>query len=317
MTMFRIADTSHRAEALRISRAFGALLVFRGEMRGRKPMFLLLQVFGLLAGVFALTLVWSHGGTLSVGMASGARKAAEEYADLIQLLPIGPANLYRTFVLGLVVMPILFMPCAAVLSAVSAPRAEEDEKIQSLFLTRLTPFDLALGRIAAGLLPLLIAQGVYCAGWIVVLAASGFSGHTALSFFVAHCVVLGAVFMTGAVAFLVALRRKGGRAWTRGAGVATLLSAVTILGLFLVNPKVKAMDDPTALIERALLVNPVVATGSAFKLDLLRTPLVYDRTDAPEYPFRYPVPLASAGLFGGVGMAAVLLSAARLRRMYQ
>ena len=320
MTLRPLAGIAQTSEPSRKHFASGALLIFRGEAHRRKPAHLALQVMGLLAGSLALGYGWMHAGLLHSGLTGGLHtlglhKMVGEYADLLQLRSLGELN--RMFELGLIAMPILFLPCAAVLGAMSAPTRGEEEKIQALFLTRLTPFDLAAGRIAAGLWPLWIAQAAYGLLWLTLLAANGFRSVTLVALLIAHCVVAIAVSMIGALAFLLSLRRQGGRAWARGAILAAGIVAVSVLGLFLINSKVRTMNDPTALIERALLVNPVVATGSAFKMDLLRSPFVYDRTDAPEYPFRYPDPLASAGLFGCIGAVTVLVSTARLRRMYR
>jgi hypothetical protein len=61
----------------------------------------------------------------------------------------------------------------------------------------------------------------------------------------------------------------------------------------------------------------VSAITTAFDLDALRTNWLYDQTDAPQYPFAYPPPLASAGLFALLGGVALGLSAQRLRRAYR
>jgi hypothetical protein len=90
-----------------------------------------------------------------------------------------------------------------------------------------------------------------------------------------------------------------------------------VTALLLANPLIRRMDKPERLIEALLLINPVVAVTSACQLDVLRTEWIYERTDAPEYPFAYPPPLASAGVFVLLGGGALTLSAARIRRAYR
>jgi hypothetical protein len=77
------------------------------------------------------------------------------------------------------------------------------------------------------------------------------------------------------------------------------------------------MNSPTRLIETALWVNPVVAVTGPFQIDLLREGWLYNRTNAHDYPFAYPSPVASALLFALIGGGAMGLSAQRLRRAYR
>jgi hypothetical protein len=211
----------------------------------------------------------------------------------------------------------LFLPCAAVLGAGAVPTTVEFEATQTALMTRLTAFDLCAGRLSAALWPLLAAILASGAFWAVAQACRHFMPGGLGALLTAHLVLLCAVGMTGAIGFLSALKRRPGRAWGRGAGAALLTVTLGVTGLFLANPQIRRMDDPTRLIAGALLVNPIAAVATACDLDLLRIPWLYSHTEAHDYPFAYPAPLASAGLFASVGLAAQGLSALRLRRAYR
>ena len=63
---------------------------------------------------------------------------------------------------------------------------------------------------------------------------------------------------------------------------------------------------------------PAAAVTTALQFDVLRSSdWIYNRTVAPEYPFAYPAPLTSAGLFLFVSVVALSISALRLRRAYR
>ena len=47
------------------------------------------------------------------------------------------------------------------------------------------------------------------------------------------------------------------------------------------------------------MINPISGVCSALNKDILRVPWIYNRTEAPEYPFLYPSPFATAALYGG------------------
>jgi hypothetical protein len=146
-----------------------------------------------------------------------------------------------------------------------------------------------------------------------VSGAQGGSGAVLM----AHLVLCCAVTMIGAVSLLCGLRRRPGRAWGRGTAVGLLLTALCVGALFLVNPCVHTLEDPSRLIEGALVINPVSAVGTALGRDILRAPWVYAHTDAADYLFAYPAPMASAGIFTTVGLIAQTLAAIRLRRAYR
>ena len=113
------------------------------------------------------------------------------------------------------------------------------------------------------------------------------------------------------------MRRRPGRVWSRGFAAALVAAALTVTGLFLVNPMVVRQDNPTGLIYGMLLINPASASTAALHIDILRVPGLYERTNAHDYPFVYPPALGSCALFAAAGAVMLALSAARLRSAYR
>lgn len=231
-----------------------------------------------------------------------------------------PDFLTRWAILSIAALLMLCGPLAALCGADAVPPVGQFEATQSALLTRLTPSELCVGRLLAGLwLPISIVLAS-CAFWLTTdLIAHHAIGHVAAfsAILQAHLVLLCFVGMTGALAFLCALRRRPGRNWGRGVGVA-LLAMVGMTGaLFAANPLIDRMDDPSRFIKVTLWINPVAAVTGPFQIDLLREGWLYNRTDAHDYPFAYPPPLASALLFALAGSGAMGLSALRLRRAYR
>jgi hypothetical protein len=231
-----------------------------------------------------------------------------------------PHFLLRWLRIGAASAAFLFLPCAAVLGAGAVPPTAEFETTQAALMTRLTALDICVGRLLAALWPLISTLLASCAFWLAAqlgwrFVEGGLHGFGPI--LSAHLVLFCAVIMVGAVGFLFATRRRPGRVWGRGAVVALLWVALCLTALFLCNPQIQRMNDPTRLIEGTLLLNPVAAVATAYQWDILRTPWLYDHTDAPEYPFLYPPTLASAGIFMLTGLGALGLAALRLRRAYR
>lgn len=281
----------------------GVATVFRKQRRRRQARGDLAVVGVLLACIAILTALlqrqWPQGG---------------EYFGS------APDFLARCLTASLVSAALVFLTGATVLGAVAAPSTAERETTQAALLTRLTALDLSAGLLLAALWPLFCMLLISCGFWGIVatvrpLASGG--GHGIGSILVAHLVLFCGVYMNGALGLLFALRRSPGRSWGRGAGVALAWTVLCVTGILLVNRQIQRMDDPTRLIEGTLVINPVTAVATAFDLDLLRTELLYAHTDAHDFPFVYPAPLASAGLFALLGLAAQGLSTFRLRRAYR
>lgn len=282
----------------------GIAIVFRQQMRSRCPVRDLIWISVLVLCHEAIAL------GLQFGM-----MPLREYAG------VTPGFLLRWLSMAAIAGPLLYLPLAAALGALAAPPVSRFEETQAMLLTRLTPLDLCAGRLFAWLWPLISGVLASCAITLTVQLIwrplmPGFAdGYAAI--FVMHLVLLTSVVAIGALAFLLAIRRRPGRIWSRGFIAALLASVLAVSGLFLLDPVLRRMDNPTGLIYAALLANPVAASTTSLKTDVLRIRWLYDRTAAHDYPFTYPPPLATCSLFAGLAVAAVGLSAARLRRAYR
>jgi hypothetical protein len=232
-----------------------------------------------------------------------------------------PHFLLRWLTMAALAGPLIFLPAAALLGSYSVPPASHFEATQSLLLTRLTPFGICAGRLLAQLWPLISGIFASCAVALAVqviwrpLMPGSPAGYAAI--LTERLVLLTAVLATGAVGFLAAQRRRPGRNWGRGAGIALAASGLAIGGLLMANPLIRRMDNPTGVIYGALLVNPATAATTALGADILRMGWIYERTDAPEYPFSYPPPLASCAVFAAVAGGAMAAASMRLRRAYR
>jgi hypothetical protein len=298
-----LRERTEQAKQWRSTPLYGVAVVFRRQMRSRNAWRDLAWTGALLGGLLALSdalqRTWAQSSVYSGN---------------------APDFLLRWLAMGAAGAALLLLPCAAVLGAGAVPPQSEFEATQTALLTHLTAFDICAGRLLAGLWPVLSTLLASCAFWLAAQLGWRFVPGALHGFgpiCVAHLTLLCAVFMVGAVGFLFATRRRPGRLWGRGATVALLWALFCMTTLFLANPLLLRLQDPTRLIAGTLLLNPASAVTTAFDMDVLRTNWLYDRTDAPQYPFVYPPPLASAGLFALLGGGALGLSAMRLRRAYR
>jgi hypothetical protein len=301
--MLQLRDRSRRFFDGAALPGLGAWLVFRQQLRGRCPIRDLIWTVVLLLAHLALALA----------LQSAITPLKEYNSDT-------PRFLLRWLSMAALVGPALYLPCGAVLGAFAVPPISRFEETQSALLTRLTPFDVCAGRLAAALWPVISSLLASCAFWLSVQIAwrsAPGAGSGYLSIFLVHIVLLCAVYMIGAMGFLFALRHRPGRIWGRGALFGTGWAVLCLTTILLINPLIRRMDNPTALINAALTINPATAATTALNMDVLRLRWLYDHTDAPEYPFAYPSPLLSSAIFAGIGLAAQGLSALRLRRAYR
>jgi len=251
---------------------------------------------------------------LALGLQSLITPLQEYSAD-------SPRFLLRWLSMTAIAGPMLYLPCAAMLGAMAVPPVSRFEETQSMLLTRLTPFDLCAGRLIAWLWPVISGLLASCALWLAVqliwrpLLPGSAAGYGAI--LMMHLVLISSAAAIGSIGFLLGMRHRPGRVWARGAGVALMAAILAVGGLFLVNPLVRRMDNPTALIDSMLLVNPATAATTALQMDVLRLPWLYERTDAPEYPFAYPPPAASCALFACCAGVALTLASVRHRRAYR
>lgn len=217
--------------------------------------------------------------------------------------------------------PLILLPIAACLGAAAAPPVSRFEQTQSMLLTRLTAMDICMGKLLAAIWPAITATLASCALMLVVQVAwrplmpGTPQGYPAI--LMVHFVLLSAVVAVAAIAFVFALRRRPGRIWARGAGAGVAAALIGLSALFLLNPIVRRMNDPTRLIYALLLINPATASTAAVNMDALRLPWLYERTDAPEYRFEYPSPTLTAAIYLGAAVGAMQVAASRLRRAYR
>lgn len=281
----------------------GVWLVFRWRMRGRCAW---------------RDLIWA--GVLLLALLTSSAVLQTYWAQESVYAGAPPEFLLRWLTMGVVGAVFVFLPCAAILGSQAVPGTEEFEVTQSALLSRLTAFDVCVGRLLANLWPLISATLASCAFWLTTqliwhFAPGAGKGYGAI--FVVHFVLLSAVFMVSSIGYLFAQRRRPGRVWGAGASAGILCASFCLTALFLANPQIRRMNEPQRLIETTLLINPVSAVATALNSDILRTPYLYDRTVAPEYLFAYPDPIKSSCFFLLVGIIALTFSAVRLRRAYR
>ena len=290
-------------EARRIPLA-GAALVFRSRRRGRRMGRELLGVCMLLV----LLLV------IAVGLQSLFFGQVSVYSN-------SEVRFMLRWLTTETIAAALLLPCAgAILGAGAAPVSVEREGVQAMMLTHLTAWDIVAGRLLAGLWMPLCVLAVSLAGWLTAQLGFRFLPESMggiRSLLAAHGVLLAMLLMSGAMGFLCALRGRPGRSWERGALSSLLLSAICLFGLFALNGPIRRMDSPTALIEAALVVNPISGVCAALDKDILRVPWIYRRTEAPEYPFYYPSPYATGGLLVLIALGAQSAAALVFRRSYR
>ena len=296
-------ETAPQAKAERRSPLSGAALVFRQQRRGRRYGRDLLGAFGLLA--------------LLLAIAAGLQSL---FFGQISVYSNNEVRLLLRWLTTETIAAALLLPCAgAILGSGAVPVSAEREAIQALLLTRLTAWDIVAGRLLAALCVPFCVLGISLTGWLAAQYGFRFSPGSLAGLgpiLAAHGVLLAMLTMSGAAGFLCALCVRPGRSWERGALLSLLLSVLCIFGLFALNGPIRRIENPTALIEAALLINPVTGVSAALDKDILRVPWIYKRTEAPEYPFLYPPPLATAGVLMLIAAGAQTAAALRLRRSY-
>lgn len=281
----------------------GAVVVFRQRLRGRRR-YDGIAVGSLIIGVIVL---------------------AAAFRILVFGSPTGHGNALRDTLRqwlspGAMAATLLLMTSAAVLGAASAPTGASEEEIQSSLLAGLGAFALCTGRFLAAMWVPGAVLALSCLLWTaaeiklqVIPAAEGGLGAVLL----AHGTLFCATLMIGAVSFLCELRRTPTRSWGRGTAVGLLMTGILVAGPFLINRRIQTMEDPTQLIERTLVINPVSAVEAALGRDILHARWVYEHTGAADYLMTYPPPATSAGIFLTVALIAHALSVLRLRLAYR
>lgn len=303
----------------------GVGLVLRQRLRRntRRNLLCAVSLLAILLGVSGLFAVQASSPEALNYPDSSHFRAEALWAGTVFALYSMPSILARCMILYACGASVALMPLAGLLGAQAAPRAAEAPAVQEALLTRLRPGEICLGRLLAGLWPLLSAAGLSGVFWLLLQSGplalpeqqnrmSGFQQILSV-----HCILMSAVFMAGSLGYLFASRLQPGALWGRGAGIALALSALFITGIVLVNPLVQRLKNPVPLIDAVLLLNPIAGVASALKLDLLRTAWLYEHTDAHHYPFAYPMPFMTAGLFLAIGLVSLRISAKLLQYAYR
>lgn len=297
-------DTLPLGSAARRTPFAGAALVFRRQRRGKRIGRELVGVFVLLVLLLVIA-----GGLQSLFFGQVSVYSNNEVRFLLRWLTTET------------IAAALLLPCAgAILGAGAVPAGAEREAVQATLLTHLTAWDIVAGRLLAALWMPLCVLAVSLAGWLTVQWGFRFLPENMggiRSLLAAHAVLLAMLLMSGAAGFLFALRSRPGRSWERGALLSLILSALCLFGLFALNGPIRRMDNPTTLIEAALLVNPISGVCAALDKDILRVPWIYRRTEAPEYPCSYPSPFATGGVLVLIALGAQTAASVVLRRSYR
>ncbi|MCW3099728.1 MAG: hypothetical protein JWL77_5346 [Chthonomonadaceae bacterium] len=296
-------ETAPQAKAERRLPLSGAALVYRRQRRGRRLGLELLGAFGLLA--------------LLLAIAAGLQSL---FFGQVSVYSNNEVRFLARWLTTEMIAAALLLPCAgAILGSGAVPVSAERAAIQALLLTHLTAWDIVTGRLLVALRVPLFLLGLSLAVWLAAQIGFRFlTGSTQGigSLLAAHIVLLAMLLMSSTMGFLFASRARPGRSWERGAVLSLSLSVICLFGLFTLNGPIRRMDNPTALIESALLINPISGVCSALDKDILRVPWIYKRTEAPEYPFYYPAPFATAGVLALIALGAQTAAALRLRRAY-
>ncbi len=282
----------------------GAILVFRRRMRQRNAIQDLAAAFVVFACVLGLA-AWLQIYWVKLGFYDSNEESL----------------LSRLFLLSLLSQAFVVPICAAFAGATAAPERAEFVDTQSALLSRLTGFEICLGRLLASLWIIIAAVLLSLAFWLTAQLGWKFAplewGAFTVQLFAAHLLALLAALAFGSMSLLIAINRRPGRNILRGTFWASGAAILCYGGLFLVEPLIKKMSAPRFLIELTLLVNPIAAVSTLKGMDILRTNWVYDQTSAPEYLFYYPAPLWSGVVFVSVAVLVLHLAAYRLRVAYR
>jgi hypothetical protein len=217
------------------------------------------------------------------------------------------------FVAAAVLLPL----SGATLGAYAQPAAVETSDFKATLLTGLTPFELLTGRLFARLrVPILC--------WLCSLLFWSYLQNALhplpdvhmLSLLKAHLVLLSTLLLFAALGCLGSGKSSPGRSTTRGLIIGYMLFFLLTIDLFLFNPILNTMQNPTSSIVALLFMNPVVAVTTPIKFDLLRTQWVYDHTIAPDYPFQYPHWPYQMLVFLGLTLLLLLIAQKRCAKAY-
>lgn len=248
---------------------------------------------------------------LAILLAAGVGGALIErhWMELEEYSFLQPTALTRTVATTLLGETLLVLPWAAIRGAVLWRRLQLDGHLDEYRRSRMSAGAIAFGVLSAVLSPILALISLTLA---LSLAASWVSRELMFSEVAwAHVLLISQAFayaalgvwLTGSVkhpAFAVPL--------------ALALLAAAVGAVWVIDPFLRQMSDPSGPIYWSLLPNPVTAVGNALNTDVLRFSWVYQRIHAHEYFFLYPPAWQTAGLYTGVGFFFLAWVALRVRR---
>ena len=283
----------------------GALLVFRYHLLRR-------HVWTDLASsmvIFLTTL-------LAASRLSAAWAESSEYSNTTS--DVMSAWLLTSLIVSSIILPFI----AAVLGSVTVPAAIEFEMTQSALLTHLKPLDLVLGRLLAGIWPVIAAVLASLAFWLFAQLAKHFvvgSLQGYLPILLGHCILLCVTILSASLSFLFAIKTRPGRANLRGTAAAISFCVFAAISPLLFHPETLRMRNPVGAIQFLLIFNPATAIAASFgsRFDLLRAPGIYEHTSFHDYNFTYPNPIGSLLVFLFMTIVCLAIASVRLRRAYR
>ncbi|HLI49018.1 MAG TPA: hypothetical protein VKV18_10055 [Chthonomonas sp.] len=217
------------------------------------------------------------------------------------------------FVASAVLLPL----SGVTLGAYAQPAAIETSDFKAALLTDLTPFELLAGRLFARLRVPVLCWLCSLLFWSCLQGVlHPLPDIRIFGVLKAHLILLSTLFLFGAIGCLVSGKSSPGRSTTRSLIVGYTLFLLLTTDLFLFNPILNTMQNPTSSIVMLLFMNPVVAVTTPIKFDLLRTQWVYDHTIAPDYPFQYPRWPYQMLVFLGLTLLLLLIAQKRCAKAY-
>lgn len=302
--MLRIPQLA-KMQSIKLPRPYALIVVAHRQWRGRAWYWEVSTALLLFASLLLLAVAlqkiwlqtpWQH--TSSTG---------DRWGTWLQQW-ISAAFVAEAFVLPL---------SGVVLGAYTQPAPQETSEIKATLLTNLTPSELLAGRLLARLrIPLLCWLCSLLFWSLVQEFIHPLPDVQIVDVAKAHVVLLSALLMFASIGCLIAGKTSPGRSPIRSLLGGYLLFLLLITSLFLANPLLNQMQDPTSAIVWLLFFNPIVAVTAPIKFDLLRTKWVYDHTLAPDYPFQYPSWIYQALAFLIITSIAFFIAQKRFTKAY-
>jgi hypothetical protein len=203
---------------------------------------------------------------------------------------------------------LVVLPWAAARGALLWRRLQAEEHLDQYRRSRLSPAAITMGAVSAAARPVLVLALLSLA---LALPVSRLQAPAPGPLLLAHLLlfVQGAAYAAFGI-WLSARIRSAGLA----SAVATTFLGVTIVAVGLLGPALPHFPDPGALIQAALVPNPITALGAVLDTDVLRFGWVYRYVRATDYFYVYPPAWQTLLCYASAGVAAATLAARRLSR---